>query len=108
MKGKSSCTSRALLFPVNILINISTFIGLKTYNKVILVGHLGADPSFVSFNSATEDPNTHKRGVWRLSVATNRNYKKGDEWVKETQWHRVSHYGNADYVSYTSGRFSKG
>ena len=55
-------------------------------NKVILVGNLGADP---------DGRETRGSGwVANLRLATTSRVKKGDEWVDDTEWHRVVCYGN--------------
>ncbi len=53
----------------------------KGVNKVILVGHLGADPEFKQSDG----------GIARalLSVATSHSVKEGEGWRDETDWHRV-------------------
>lgn len=51
-------------------------------NKVILVGRLGRDPELRYTQGGTP--------VCKLSVATDRKFKKGDEFVEETEWHRVT------------------
>ncbi len=57
-------------------------------NKVIVVGYLGADPELKDTSGGNS--------VCRLSVATTRvwNNKKTNEKVEETEWHRVSVWGN--------------
>jgi len=57
-------------------------------NKVIIVGHLGNDPE-LRFTSSGQP-------VCRLSVATSRQWKnkQTDEAVQETEWHRVTVWGN--------------
>lgn len=56
-------------------------------NKVTLVGNLGADPELRFTQGGTP--------VCRLSIATTRNWKKKDtnEKRKETEWHRVTVWG---------------
>lgn len=56
-------------------------------NKVILVGRLGRDPELKHTASGT--------AVCRLNVATDRKYKKGEEYVEETEWHRVTVWSKA-------------
>ena len=59
---------------------------MSTVNRLFLVGRLGADPELRT--AASGQP-------WcRMSVATNRNKKEGDQWVEETDWHRVTAFGN--------------
>jgi single-strand DNA-binding protein len=53
-------------------------------NKVILIGHLGADPETKSMPSGTS--------VANLRVATTESYKdkQTNEWQERTEWHRVA------------------
>jgi single-strand DNA-binding protein len=53
-------------------------------NKVILIGHLGADPETKSMPSGTS--------VANLRVATSESYKdkQTNEWQERTEWHRVA------------------
>lgn len=61
-------------------------------NKVILIGNLGRDPELRY--TKNNDP------VASLSVATTRNVKKDEEWIEETEWHRVTVWGQqAEYVN---------
>lgn len=58
---------------------------MSSVNKSIIIGNLGRDPEL-----------THTQGgtaVCRLAVATSRKYKKGEELVEETEWHRVTVWG---------------
>ena len=57
-------------------------------NKVILIGNLGRDPELRYTQSGTP--------VASLSVATTRKWrnKQTNELVEETEWHRVSVFGN--------------
>ncbi len=60
-------------------------------NKVILVGNLGRDP----------EPRTSQSGttIANLSIATTTRRKQGEEWVDQTEWHRVVCFGRtADNV----------
>lgn len=54
-------------------------------NKVVLVGRMGQDPEM----------RVGKTGFpWcTLSVATNRHKKVEEEWVEETDWHRIKAFG---------------
>ena len=58
-------------------------------NKVILVGHLGRDPELRYTQGGT--------AVAKLSVATTRRWrsKQTNEMVEETEWHRVTVWGNS-------------
>ncbi len=57
-------------------------------NKVILIGNLGKDPEIRYSQSGT--------AVANFSIATNRNVKKNDEWVKESEWHKIVAFGNTE------------
>lgn len=50
-------------------------------NKVTLLGRLGKDPEVRHFEN--------NNAVCNFSLATNRSYKKGEEWVDETEWHNI-------------------
>lgn len=54
-------------------------------NKVIICGHLGRDPELRHTKYGT--------AVANLSVATTDRRKQGDDWVEETEWHRVTVWG---------------
>ena len=56
-----------------------------TVNKAILIGNLGADPEIRQANSGTS--------VGNLRIATSERVKRGEEWVEETEWHRVTVFG---------------
>ncbi len=58
-------------------------------NKVMLIGNLGGDEvtRFVNDNFS----------VTEFSMATTRSYKKNDEWVNETTWHKVIAYNLSDF-----------
>lgn len=61
-------------------------------NHVLLIGRLGRDVEFTEFDNGNH--------VARVSLATSESYKKNDEWVKETQWHRLVAWGkNAERLS---------
>ncbi|HHB77733.1 MAG TPA: single-stranded DNA-binding protein [Saprospiraceae bacterium] len=55
-------------------------------NHVLLIGRLGQDVEFKKLNS--------DKAIARVSLATNESYKKDNEWVTETQWHRIVAWGN--------------
>jgi single-strand DNA-binding protein len=59
-------------------------------NKVILIGNLGKDPEIRYSQSGT--------AVANFSIATNRNVKKNDEWVKESEWHKIVAFGKTAEV----------
>ena len=54
-------------------------------NKVILVGHLGADPELKNLPSGGQ--------VARLSVATSEQWMKDGQKQEKTEWHRVVVWG---------------
>ena len=55
-------------------------------NKVILLGHLGADPEIRYTQGQT--------AVCNLRIATNDRRKNQEgEWVEQTEWHRVVTFG---------------
>ena len=55
-------------------------------NKVILIGHLGADPEVMVFDSG--------RKRVKLSLATSDSYKNADgDKVEQTQWHNIIAWG---------------
>jgi len=59
---------------------------MSSVNKVILIGHLGADPE-MRYTSAGKPR-------CKLSVATNRRWTDGEGQKKEeTAWHRVTVFG---------------
>lgn len=65
-----------------------------TVNKAILIGNLGADPEIRQANSGTS--------VGNLRIATSERVKRGEEWVEETEWHRVTVFGR---TAENCGRF---
>ncbi|KAJ3213963.1 hypothetical protein HDU67_002271 [Dinochytrium kinnereticum] len=79
----------------------------STLNKVILMGNLGKDPEFYPSNVKVED-GQNVRGMWRFTLATNRSVKRGEEWVKEVQWHNIKVYSTSTSPVFTTGRISKG
>lgn len=68
-------------------------------NKVSLIGRLGAQPEFVTFESGTQ--------VARFSIAVNESYKDKDgQWQDDTQWYNINAWGKlADLVK---NRLNKG
>ncbi|MFT7299474.1 MAG: single-strand DNA-binding protein [Sphingobacteriales bacterium] len=58
----------------------------KIKNKVMLIGHLGADPDFKEFDNGKK--------MAKFSVATSDYYKNAqDERVTDTQWHHMVAWG---------------
>lgn len=55
---------------------------MKTLNKAILIGRLGKDPEIKYTHNGTPVANLH--------LATDRAVKKGNQWEKETDWHRIT------------------
>ncbi|HHB79479.1 MAG TPA: single-stranded DNA-binding protein [Saprospiraceae bacterium] len=69
-------------------------------NHVLLIGNLGADVELTKFETGN-----HKA---RVSLATSESYKKNDEWVKETQWHRLVAWGkNAERLAASAKKGSE-
>ncbi len=58
-------------------------------NKAIIIGNLGQDPEIRYTQSGM--------AACKLSVATTSKYKnkQTDEWVEETEWHRVTVWGKS-------------
>lgn len=54
-------------------------------NKVILFGHLGADPELKMLNGG--------HAVLKMRLATSERRKKGDEWIDHAEWHNVTVWG---------------
>lgn len=51
-------------------------------NYVRLIGHLGADPELITFESGKK--------LVKVTMATNDSYKNQEgEWVQNTQWHNL-------------------
>ncbi|MFZ4705582.1 MAG: single-stranded DNA-binding protein [Bacteroidales bacterium] len=69
------------------------------YNSVTLIGRIGSDIKTFSTNSD---------GVQGASfrLATNKKWKKGEEWQQETQWHSIACFGMA--ANEIESRVSKG
>ncbi len=71
---------------------------MANINRVTLLGALGKDPEIRQLNNG--------KSAASISVATSTSKKQGNEWVNETQWHRVVAYDKqADAVaSMTKGQ----
>ena len=56
----------------------------QSINKVMLLGNLGADPEFRTFDNGDR--------ICNLSVATNTSWREphGEAWHERTEWHRVT------------------
>ncbi len=65
----------------------------KGVNKVILVGHLGADPEVRAIQSGS--------AVANISLATSNSWqdKQTGEWQERTEWHRVVFFGRQAEVA---------
>ena len=65
---------------------------MANINRVTLLGALGKDPEIRQLNNG--------KAAASISVATSTSKKQGNEWVSETQWHRVVAYDKqADVVA---------
>ena len=55
----------------------------QSINKVMILGNLGADPEFRTFDNGDR--------ICNLSVATNTSWREphGEAWHEKTEWHRV-------------------
>ena len=61
-------------------------------NTVSLIGNLGGDPEFKTFEGGN--------ALARFRVATNESYKdKKGEWVTTTQWHNIVAWGKTAELS---------
>ncbi len=60
-------------------------------NRVQLIGNLGTDPKVTNFESGNKQA--------RFSVATTDVYKKGNEFIKDTQWHNVVLWGKTAEIA---------
>lgn len=61
-------------------------------NNVTLIGYLGQDPEFRILDVGGIP-------VCRLSLATSKSYKVGEEWKEKTEWHNVILWrGAAEYA----------
>lgn len=78
----------------------------KTVNKWIGLGTIGRDAETTTTPSGSS--------VTKFSLATNYRFKKGDEWVEETDWHNIvawkkealSQYLTKGTKVYVEGRYS--
>ncbi len=64
----------------------------NSVNRVMLVGHLGADARMSTTPNGTS--------VATISIATNNSRRDSEgKWIDETEWHRVTLYGRlADFA----------
>lgn len=77
---------------------------MPNLNHISLAGHLGQDPE-TKFTQGNAQITT-------FTLATNRNYKKGDEWKTEVEWHKIICFGKtaemAEKLSKGDGVFVEG
>jgi single-strand DNA-binding protein len=59
---------------------------MRGINRVTLIGNLGRDPELRTSANGTVSWCT-------FSLATTRSRKQGDEWVDQTDWHRIKVFG---------------
>ncbi|KAI8905412.1 hypothetical protein EDD86DRAFT_193901 [Gorgonomyces haynaldii] len=72
----------------------STTRQLSRYNRIVLVGNIGADPTYKEISSAND--NVYKK--WRFSLATNRSKKIGGQWERLTDWHNVETFRTVEHL----------
>ncbi|KAJ3066228.1 hypothetical protein HDU98_010469 [Podochytrium sp. JEL0797] len=96
----------------------------SSLNKVILLGNVGKDPQFRTFQNTPQhqtatNPSTQstaEKGFWSFTLATNRNVRKAAnsnqdgaaEWETETEWHNITDYSFADKWMYAQGQLARG
>lgn len=54
----------------------------RSFNQVILIGHLGRDAETKYTQGGVS--------VTSFSIATERRFKRGEEWVSEADWHNIT------------------
>ncbi len=64
----------------------------KSLNKWIGIGMIGRDAETTQVSATAS--------VTKFSLATNYSYKKGDEWVEETDWHNVVAWNKGNLSQY--------
>lgn len=64
----------------------------RTLNQVILLGHLGKD--------AEQRHTPAGVAVASFSLATTNRFKKGEEWIEETDWHNVVLWNSENVSQY--------
>jgi len=69
---------------------------MPSLNVSYLLGHVGKDPEIRSTNSGKK--------VMMFSIATEISWKKGEEWQRETTWHRILQWEPSDYLQNTVTR----
>lgn len=55
-------------------------------NRVELIGNTGKDPDIRYSNNGN--------AIANFNLATSRSYKKGEEWQKDTEWHKIVSFGD--------------
>ncbi len=58
---------------------------MKGINSVFLLGRAGAAPEYRQIATG--------KAVVKVSLATNYSVKRGEDWVEETEWHKVEAWG---------------
>jgi len=81
---------------------IPTQISGNDFNYVTVSGRLVEDPKPYSLSKDSG------RMVLRLRMAVNRAYKQGEEWIEDTTYLDVAHFGTAQYIAKLSARLKKG
>jgi single-strand DNA-binding protein len=72
---------------------------MRSLNKVILIGNLGADPELKYTSSGT--------ALCRFSMATNESWRDGKgDWQQHTEWHDVVTWGRL--AEFSKQHFTKG
>lgn len=69
---------------------------MASVNKVTLLGNCGKDPEVRYMANG--------KAVTNISLATSSKRKSGEEWVEDTQWHRVTFY---DKLAEIAGEYLK-
>jgi single-strand DNA-binding protein len=73
---------------------------MRSVNNVTLLGNLASDPELRYTKSG--------RAVINFSIATNYSYKKDDEWVEVTSYHKIVFWGKtAELISQLSKKGSR-
>ena len=73
---------------------------MKNINKVILIGNVGNLPEIRTTNTG--------KTVVNFSLATNRTYKKDNEFKTDTEWHRIVTWNQYDIQKVNDGKIQKG
>jgi len=68
------------------------------YQEITLLGNLGSEPELRKTKTGKE--------CCTFSLATSSNYKRNDEWIKETTWWRITIW--SDDAKRTSDKLHKG